>query len=230
MAVQWASLPIDEETYKQYKWPEEAMPQRSTAILTKATCKPGPVQNLPCLIHQRFGKSVTTKTLEKGKWLLSSNEDVDFTKGINSKGSFYLGENFKEFKVTPTQPVVQGTVKGFATDNTPLLSDITPRPTEVNRLRNKHGKPSQTLRLSFSRLVLPKSVTISGVTHFLSPYRANITRCTHCQKYGHTHNTCKARHPVCSRCTVKGHQAGPSKCKREPRCLYCSHGHGHASS
>ena len=65
MAVQWASLPIDEETYKQYKWPEEAMPQRSTAILTKT--KPGKVQNLPCLIHQRFGKSVTTRTLEKGK-------------------------------------------------------------------------------------------------------------------------------------------------------------------
>ncbi|XP_066957946.1 uncharacterized protein [Macrobrachium rosenbergii] len=102
---------------------------------------------------------------------------------------------------------------------------------KVNRITKKVDRdriPQPTLILTFNTLRLPEYVSAAWHRYKIKQYIPRPRRCFHCQRFGHTLQTCRSKiqeNPaVCVNCGDDEH----GMCTREPKCVHC--GEGHASS
>lgn len=81
--------------------------------------------------------------------------------------------------------------------------------------------PSFSVSLIFEGQKIPKHVYIFYVRYPVSPYKARVSRCNNCFRFGHIKANCKSQ-PRCSHCGEKGHSFSEEQCQRKqepPRCV-----------
>lgn len=93
----------------------------------------------------------------------------------------------------------------------------------VEKVNSKGEKYSTgTFFLTFSTVNLPASVTVGYMTHKLTPYVPNPTRCYKCQQYGHVSAACKCDKEICVHCGDVKHTGQGEKCDKLMKCVNCS--------
>jgi len=98
----------------------------------------------------------------------------------------------------------------------------------LTKLINGKRENTETVVLTFSNPQLPEYVNIGFLKYRVKPYIPLPFRCTKCQKFGHSHNTCNGG-VVCPRCSGNHSFAECTK-KDQPKCSNCHGDHSAAWS
>ena len=103
--------------------------------------------------------------------------------------------------------------------------------TEMNRLRDKSGKITNEVKVTFNTACVPHEISRKDgenvFTYILCPSLLQYVRCNKCQKFGHRTPTCTNKIIRCPHC------AGPhshNQCRQRSyrQCANCGMGHGAA--
>jgi len=82
--------------------------------------------------------------------------------------------------------------------------------------------PTKHIILTFKTPKIPSHVTAGYLKCSVRPYIPNPLRCFHCQRYGHSKNSCRGT-MTCARCAAPGHNS--DECQAPPKCINCQGNH-----
>lgn len=91
----------------------------------------------------------------------------------------------------------------------------------LKTLHNGEKVATGTFFLTFATVRLPAYITLGYMSHKMSPYIPNPTRCFSCQKYGHVSSACKATKKTCVNCGQDEHAPIGEKCQNAKHCVNC---------
>ncbi|CAN7937950.1 unnamed protein product [Ixodes hexagonus] len=173
-----------------------------------------------------IGKNFSTKKMPSGDLLVevSTNEQSSALLSLNS---------VSDYKVTVSPHRTLNTVKGVVSEDDLIetteeelvegLRDqgvvaakrITLR-REGNEIKTKH------IILTFELRRLPEAVKAGYLNCRVRPYVPNPRRCFHCQRFGHSAQSCRGK-TTCAKCSRTDHPA--DNCSNAPHCVNCGEPH-----
>lgn len=95
--------------------------------------------------------------------------------------------------------------------------------TRIKLRRDGNEKPTKHIILTFNATTLPDSVKAGYLNCKVRPFIPNPRRCFHCQRFGHSSQTCRGK-PTCAKCGgVTPHPTEP--CDAAFHCVNCGGSH-----
>lgn len=171
-------------------------------------------------VQQATGRAIGKfKQLPSGKWVFGCDDKAQQTKFSQQTKLANI-----EIKCTIPVPNVEGVIKGIPLSDeawTAFLKEANSREdiSRVMRLNDRRGQKTTAVKITFRLPKLPDTVCISGQLMDVFPFRAQVRRCTRCQKLGHVTSKCRQKHNICGQCGRPNHHM--KECKSEPRCVNC---------
>jgi hypothetical protein len=173
-------------------------------------------------IASNIGKVNKAKQIGKGKWVISCTSHQQ--QQLLAEATSLSGITIKAHIPSVT---TEGVIKRIPLDeDLDSLSNMEgSHIKKVTRLTTKEGNPSRACRVTFLLPKLPATIRVGLEDLPIEPYTPPVIRCTHCQKLGHTKNSCTRKHKICPKCAEHNPKHNPNNCTNPRKCANCGGGH-----